>query len=437
MRSGFIFLVAFVLLTFMLICPQAGAVSLSLKLNTTEYINDLVFYSDGTHEYSKITGCLSIANPSLNDTVSDINIFLSNRTKPSVTHINELNPDSTVAITYEISDLESIVLPSVHETVNPSSLYQGVEQNVTFRAEITNPSNEDISILAFEKEFPEELKFVNCTCSAGSMSMKANSFKWKNFIVSPNSTESLKVIFKTTPCSDVVFVPSSFSFTTPSFAALKCLSFSAATKTSFAVEKQKVGDCEWNVGVMVEDASEFNYSLYRVEVYLSDTSLKETKLIKDYKMHVNLMPGKCWRNSFIYEYSGTPVFFAKIYYTIPYTITGSSMPIYAAGHGNFVVDSVVLEKESALSHNYDGQKLKIIKPVSLVSENGSVSNNSQYTHEKVNTQENISQRNLSQKSFSSEDKGRYFVPLFFIFLLALLGLIIWQISPLFRFFRKK
>jgi hypothetical protein len=332
-----------------------------------------------------------------------------------------------VVITYEASDHGATVLPSVNEIITPSSLSHGVEQEVIFRVDISNPGNKDISILAFEKEFPKEMKFVNCTYSAGSMSRKGNYFYWKNFKVSPNSTESLQINFKITPYSDICLGPSNFSFTTPSFAALRDFSFSAVTKTLFAVEKQKVGDCEWNVGVVVEDASEFNYSLYKVEVYLSDTSLNETKIIKEYKIDRDLKPGESWKNSFRYKYSGTPVFFAKIFYSIPYTISGNSMPISATEHGDFVVKSIVLEKERLRQHDYNDQKLKIIKPVSSISENDSVSNNFLHTYEKVNTQENISQKNTSQKIVTQEEKGKSFDILLIFMLLALLGLIILKI----------
>jgi len=442
MRYGPGFLVAFILLGSMFCCPQAGAVSLNLELNTTEYINDLVFYSDGTYDCGKIIGCLSIKNPSFNDTVSDINIDFSDGIKSSVVHINELGPASTRTVTYYLPRTDAISLPSVYETVSPPPLSRDVEQEVAFRAEISNPGSEEIGILAFEKEFPEELEFVNCTFSAGSVNRKANSFHWEDFSVSPNSTENLLVIFKTRPCSDIVLRPSNFSFITPSFEASKGLLFSAVTKTRFAVEKQKLGDCEWNVGVVVEDASEFNYSLYKVEVYVSDLSLRETKLIKEYNMDLSLRPGECWRKSFTYEYQGTPVFFAKVYYTIPYTISGNSMPISAAGYGDFVVNSVVLEKNGSVNHDHSTQKLKIMDSIPAVSKTDSVSTDSNSSSslpadEEVSTKENISQKNTSQKNIYKEEKVKNFVPLIILLLLTLLGLIIWKIFPFLPILQKK
>lgn len=442
MRSGSGFLVAFILLGFMLACPQAEAVSLNLELKTTEYINDLVFYSDGTYNCGKVIGCLSIKNPSSNDTVSDININFSDCIKSSVTHINDLDPASTRTITYEFPRLGAIQLPSVYETVSPSSLSRGVEQEVAYRADISNPGSEEIGVLAFEKEFPEELEFVNCTFSAGSINRTGDIFHWENFSVSPNSTENLLVNFKTTPCSEIILRPSNFSFTTPSFAASKSISLSAVTKTLFAVKKQKVGDREWNVGVEVEDASEFNYSLYKVDVYVSDPSLRETKLIREYEMNLSLRPGECWRKSFTYEYQGTPVFFAKVYYTIPYTISGNSMPISAAGYGDFVVNSVVLEKNGSVHHDHSTQKLKIIDSIPAVSKNDSVSTDSNSSSslpadEEVSTKENISQKNTSQKNIYKEEKVKNFVPLIILLLLMLLGLIIWKIFPFLPILHKK
>lgn len=438
MRSGFGFLSALFLLSLIFICQQAGAVSLNLKLNTTEYINDLIFYPDGTHDYSKITGCLSITNPSMNDTISDLNIHLGNCTNSSVSHINELNPYTTVSITYDTTDIGTTVLPSVHEMIYPAALTQGIAQELTFRVEITNPGDTDISILDFEKEFPEELELVNCTFAAGNITKKGNDLHWGDFKVSPNSTESLQIVFKTKPCSDIVFSPSNFSFTVPSFAALRSISLTAVTKTLFAVEKQRVGDCGWNVGVYVEDASEFNYLLNRVEVYLSDTSLNKVKLIKEYKMNLSLKPGESWKKSFNYEYSGTPVFFAKVYYTIPYTISGNSMPISPTGHGDFVVNSIVLDKNRSLNPDHD-RELNIITPVSPIiennSNNNSVSNGSHYTYEKANAKANA-QETSSQKNILREKIGKNSNLIIILFLLVVLWLAVWRFFPFLKRFLK-
>ena len=354
MRSFFRITGTAIMLCMMLLCPQAGAVSLNLELDTTEYINDLVFYSDGTYDCGNITGYLSVTNPSLNDTVSDINITFSDGITPSGKFIGELKPNSTTIIPYQLSGSGVLALPEVNESADPSVLELDVEQEVTYSINISNPGSENIDILSFEKSFPSELNFMSYTASAGSMNWDGNRSQWGNFTIPAYSSETLELIFRTTPGSDIVLEPSTLSFTTPSIAASRSLSLSAVTTTSFTVEKQMIGKDKWNVGVIVDDASDFDYSLYRVEVYVSDTMLNDPVLIREYDLDVNLQPGDTWSDSFNYDYSGTPVFFARIYYTIPYTISGNSMPLNPAGTSGFVINSVVYDDQETVHRKGKG-----------------------------------------------------------------------------------
>lgn len=397
MRTGPVFIIRFasILCLFsllLLIGPHAAA--LSLELEATEYVNDLVFYPNGTYGAGSVTGSLSVTNPSPNHTVSDINISFGDGITPSGVHINELSPKSTTTVSYEAPVPVTIQLPSVRETVEPSTLYQGTEQEVIFQVEISNPGGKDISVLSFDREFPEELEFASLTFSAGSLNRTGNSFHWENFAVSAGSAENLLVVFNTTPVSDIVLQPSSFSFTTPSLTVSKDLSLSAVTSTRFAVEKQNIGKDQWNVGAAVEDASDFDCLLSGVEIYVSDLMLTEPKLIREYAPDLWLRPGESWRDSFTYEYEGIPVFFARVFYTIPCTISGLSMPLTASESGGFVISSIVCgtsntpgeplgpespgdivvdpavpDEEGSRHHNGDGERLRIIRPIYPVSEN--------------------------------------------------------------------
>jgi len=377
-----------------LLLLSSHAAAVSLELEASEYINELVFYPDGTYDSGNVTGSLSVTNPSPAHAVSDINISFGDGITPSCVHINELGPMSATTVPYESSVSVSIPLPSVKETVEPLALYRGTEQEVVFGVEISNPGSKNISVLSFDRGFPEELVFSSLTFSAGSLNRTGNSFHWENFTVSPGSAESLTVVFNTTPFSDIVLQPSSFSFTSPYLAVSKNLSLSAVTSTRFAVEKQKIGKDLWNVGVVVEDASDFDCLLCGVEVYVSDLMLTEPQLIREYAPDLRLGPGESWRDSFNYEYEGTPVFFVKVFYTIPCTISGSSMPLTASESGgfvissivcgtsdtpagifepedggNFVVDPVVPDDGGHRHHSDDGERLRIIRPIYPVLEN--------------------------------------------------------------------
>ncbi|WP_445474590.1 hypothetical protein ACT9XH_09440 [Methanococcoides methylutens] len=359
-----------IMLCMMLLCMQAGAVSLNLELDTTEYINDLVFYSDGTYDCGNITGYLSVTNPSLNDTVSDINITFSDGITPSGKFIGELKTNSTTIIPYQLSGSGVLALPEVIESADPSTLELDVEQEVTYRINISNPGSENIDILSFEKSFPAELNFMGYTASAGNMNWEGNRSQWDNFTIPAYSSQTLELNFRTTPGSDIILEPSTLSFTTPSIAASRSLSLSAVTTTSFTVEKQMIGKDKWNVGVIVDDASDFDYSLYRVEVYVSDTMLNDPVLIKEYDLDVSLQPGDTWSDSFNYDYSGIPVFFARIYYTIPYTISGNSMPLNPAGASGFVINSVVYDDQETIAGKGKGRGEAVIIGIAASNETG-------------------------------------------------------------------
>ena len=343
MRSNLRTLIAVLLIGTMFLAPQASAVSLNLELDATEYIKDLVFYSDGTYSSGNITGHISITNPSANHTVSDINISFSDGISPSSQHFNELGPDSTTIISYEILGSEAIMLPSVIECVSPATLAEGAEQEVAFTVQIDNPTDENIDIIVFDKTFPDEFIFVGYTATSGILEQTENKFQWENFTLSPGSKETLQIVFNTNPGSDVILPPSNLSFSTPAFVEYRDLSLSAVTETRFTVEKEKIGNDEWKVGIVVEDASEFDYLLYGAEVYVSDPLLDDMELIREYDLDIRLEPGQFWGDSFTHHYSEVPVFFARVYYTIPYTISGTSMPLTPVATGGFVINSAVYD----------------------------------------------------------------------------------------------
>jgi len=58
--------------------------------------------------------------------------------------------------------------------------------------------------------------------------------------------------------------------------------------TFLYVEKEKLSNNIWRVGVRVWDESEFNYSLYKTEVYVSDPLLTNTTLIKTFNPNITL-----------------------------------------------------------------------------------------------------------------------------------------------------
>jgi hypothetical protein len=295
-------------------------------------------------------------------------------------------------VSYELES-SKVSLPVITETVTPSFLCSGVKQEVIFEVEISNPGCEDLRVLWFEKTFPRELKFVDCTLSEGTLNITGNNFQWENFSVNSRCRERLKLVFTITPVSDLAFSASNISFITPAFEASRNFSLSAVTNTRFAVEKQRLGEGEWKVGVIVEDASEFDFLLYNVKVYVSDTMLNEPRLIRDYYLNSSLKPGEYWQDSFTYKYSGTPVFFAKICYTIPYSIYGS-MTLNSVGNGNIAINSVI-SGDKIHHDSHDSHRLTIITPMSTLSENISAPQSSSQTDKK------------SHESFSSPENSSF------------------------------
>jgi hypothetical protein len=320
---------------------NADAVPLNLQLRSTEYLAGMVFYPDGSSAYDNVTGILYLTNPSLNHTVSDISINFSDQISLGSEHIKHLEPNSSTSIPYSILSSDIVIPLSVREYFTPDKTRQGIEQEVVFTVTMNNSGNENISIINFEKDFSNELEYRTIQSSRGNTSFLNNTCLWSAFELSPDSDETLTIIFSTQADSDININPSNLSFTCPVYAVANNLSVSAVTSTTFTVEKENIYDDNWKVGVVVEDSSDFDYSLYRVEVYVSDTMLNNTTLIREYDLNTTLNPGESWGDWFFHEYEGIPVFFARIFYTIPYSISGTSMPLTASQSGGFVISSTV------------------------------------------------------------------------------------------------
>lgn len=254
-----------------LLCTsQVSAIPLDLQLNSTEYINGLIFYSDGSHTLINATGSLFITNPSLNLTVSDINIDFTGSITPASIHINSIGPNTTQVVSYQI-DSSMITIPlSVFETFTPEILDPRVNQTIVFNVSINNSGSENVSIVLFEKTFPPGLTFFNLSATSGAASVVSNNLTWAGFTILPGTSEQVQVTFYTTPTSDILIPSSNLVFSVPSYSASTALSLSAVTTTNFTLEKERITIDIWRVGVRVWDETEFNYSLYGVEVYLSD-----------------------------------------------------------------------------------------------------------------------------------------------------------------------
>lgn len=351
------------LILVLLFSSPASAVSLDLQLSSTEYINGLVFYSDGSHNLNNATGSLSITNPSLNHTVSDINIDFSGSITPSTIHINNLGPNNNTVVLYQIDKTLVNIPVSVVETFSPDLLEPGVSQTVTFNVTITNSGSEKLTIIQFDKNFPPEFNFVNLIATSGTTSFADNTLNWSNISILPTSSESVQLIFTSIPTADISIQSSNLSFTAPTYTASTTLSLSAVTTTNFTVEKERLSQDQWQVGVRVWDESEFNYSLYKVEVYVSDTELNGSTLIKTYTPGVVLQPQSFWYDRFQHNYSGVPVFFARIYYSIPFTISGSSVPLTPVTSGGYILESMVAGTSANSGHE---DKLRVRRGKNII-----------------------------------------------------------------------
>jgi len=341
-----------------LLCTsQVSAIPLDLQLNSTEYINGLIFYSDGSHTLINATGSLFITNPSLNLTVSDINIDFTGSITPASIHINSIGPNTTQVVSYQI-DSSMITIPlSVFETFTPEILDPRVNQTIVFNVSINNSGSENVSIVLFEKTFPPGLTFFNLSATSGAASVVSNNLTWAGFTILPGTSEQVQVTFYTTPTSDILIPSSNLVFSVPSYSASTALSLSAVTTTNFTLEKERITIDIWRVGVRVWDETEFNYSLYGVEVYLSDPQLNGSVMIKKYSLNVDLQPGESWYDSFLYNYSSVPVFFTRIYYSIPCDLSGLSMPMTPVKSGGFILKSTVTSTLDTSHH-----VVRVIRP---------------------------------------------------------------------------
>lgn len=310
---------AFIALLAVTVCFTAGAEAAGLEpsVNTADYIGDIVYNINGTVSYDSGHGILTIINPTLTSPLSAVNVTLLNG---STIFLGRIDPSSNDTIDYAINHSDIKIPLKLKETIIPSSMYSGAQQQVRLCVEIENTGDGNITGFKYQKVLPQGLSKA-WTAYDGGILYVNDTVSWTLDDLGSGEKKHLAVAFNLTPSSNVYFPEAYIRFTYCSSVTGKVPGFSGSTNTSFQIQKSNPGVGIWYVDAIVPDNSEFTIGLNSVFLYRSDAADPfAMSQIASYAPNQTLNPGCDWKTSLIDHFNGIPAYFMKLSYSIPYTL---------------------------------------------------------------------------------------------------------------------
>lgn len=324
-------ILAFIMLVSLIMVSVATAGDCLVELYTNEYTGDIVYSGDGNATFGPSYGFLTVHNPASASRLLDVNITAEEGVLPKTFHADIIYPSSGYDALYTL-DKGHVKLPlKFKEAITPSSLSPGVEQEVRLSIEAENVGDNDIRDLKYEKTIPEGLQYYYGSVSDGNLSVTGYTLTWTLDSISQGERPALTAIFKVTPMQDIHFKESLIWYIYESSFANTSFYPSCTTDTSVTVKKFESGPDIWSVSAVLSPDNEFPYDLRHVNIYRSDVSAPSHAIeIKSYEPGERVYPGETWEASFTDTYAGTPIYFIRMGYNIPFTIDRKSMPLTPA-----------------------------------------------------------------------------------------------------------
>lgn len=291
-------------------------------INTTDAVHDVIYYHNGTVAYGPGTGIINITNPSRISPLIGVNLTLPNGT---TRFLGTLNPPSRYTEEYTIENSEISIPLKLSETVTPSSLYTGVQQEIRLSVEIENIGGGNITDFRYQKALPPGLSTVWTAYDGGTLNVN-NNVTWTMDTLKPGEKKHLVIAFNVNPAANVNFPAASVGYLYLAPLAPGEPGFSGYTNTTFNIRKSHPSDGVWYLEASVPDDNDLMMDLKSVSIYRSDVSDPFTvSEIASYTPDVSLSPGQEWNISLIDHYGQVPAYFIKIAYTIPYTLNRTSI----------------------------------------------------------------------------------------------------------------
>jgi hypothetical protein len=330
-------------------CSMANAAGVMPALSTTDQVSGVVYYGNGTIDYGQGIGTLSITNPAVSSPLTDVNVTMMNGT---TAFIGNIGPGSTYTLDYGV-DADSTGLPlSLNEALTPTTLSIGTPQQVRLSLQLENTGDVNITGLVYQKGLPSGLSTAWTAYDSGVLSVN-NSVTWMPANISPGETVHLVIAFNVTPESSLYFPSANISFDYLSSLSGAAPVFSGGTNTSFEITKAHIDVDTWGVTTSVPDDSEFIIGLDTVSIYRSDVNNSfSMSNIRSWEPGVSLGPGDVWNASLTDNFNEIPVYFLRISYHIPYTLTQVSH--MAAMTAPFTVTVPTASPAATASPSYSG-----------------------------------------------------------------------------------
>jgi hypothetical protein len=313
-------LIAFLAISMSLI-TVGDAAGYQPSVQTFDQVGNILYYRNGTVAYGPGNGTLMVINPSSRSPLSALNITLLNG---STRLVGSMAPSSSYTEDYTIENGDISVPLKFKETIIPSSLYTGLQQEIRLCVDIENTGSGNISGFIYQKALPPGLSNVWTAYDSGTVYVN-DTVTWTMENLGSGEKKHLAIAFNLAPTANIQFPEASVHFTKLAPLVSGEPALSGYANTSFRITKSHPSDGVWYIDASVPDESEFTIRLDNVAIYRSDASDPfTTSVIASYDPAMTLEPGCAWKTSLVDNYSLVPAYFIKFSYTIPYTLDRKS-----------------------------------------------------------------------------------------------------------------
>lgn len=328
-----------ILVLLITLSPAAMALpGYNVSVNVNEYIRNLT-YNNGTPYFDGGYGFITVTNPSSSFDLINVRINPSaDGSSGGVFHC-DLQARYNVTKDYPLNRSAIRIPLSLRESVSPDYLSPGqAGDQITLVVELENTGDRSLTGLRYERPLPPVYSGYNLSPDTGSATISSGYLNWSAGTLSPGSRVRLTITLNVTPSGDIVLPPANVWYTYPSSVITNNLNFIAYSDTSITVKKTYMEDDDWQATIDIVDETDFNYLISNVTLYRStlDDPYSMTWL-RTYDGPIYLEPGDRWGTTYEDNYTGVPVYFARMVISALPDVTGTSMPMAPAVTQQFIV----------------------------------------------------------------------------------------------------
>ncbi len=299
----------------------ASAAGYEPSLNVSEQIGGVIYQNNSSVTYGIGDGSLIVGNPAPLSPLSGVSISLWNG---SQVFFGSIDPMSNYSVDYSLAHGDIRIPLTVKETIVPSSLTPGAQQQIRLCVEIENVGDTNITDFVYQKSILSNLSVAWTAYDGGTLCVN-NTVTWALGDLAPGDKKHLAIAFNVTPSSSLYFPEAYIGYDYGVSLTGGAPVFSGSTNTTFTIQKAHDTADTWAVDAIVPDDSDFIMSLDSVFINRSNVNAPfDTARIASYAPGVLLSPGSAWKTSLIDNFDQVPVYFISVSYTLPYTLSQES-----------------------------------------------------------------------------------------------------------------